>query len=398
MHGLINLFPNKFTPDYTVKEIFLDNHNWERVRFINRGIIREVEIKEVNKMLKCKEINRGFFAYYCEECDEHYIVAYGCNSRICTNCGKNYTDKWAKNLSRKMFRVPHRHFVMGIPDKLWSILHTYRETHKVLMDSAIKAINDTLSYFLHRRILAGAIVVLHPFGRDLEFKPHLHVLVTEGGFDKKGRFIPKRFIPAGAMRKTWQYQVLTNLKKTLPQTKEYHLLIDGLFKRYRNGFYVYLPRESRVTSKRMIAKYIGRYVRHPAIANSRISDYDGRNVTFWYRDNQGVKHYRTMSVDRFILAVVQHIPDPQFKMIRYYGAYCRKWKRRYHAYLVQGSITQSKLNQFCKKDALYCPKCGSKLVFDFHLDKPPPILERFPSKITHWLSIWDSANHVNLSR
>ena len=35
--------------------------------------------------------------------------------------------------------------------------------------SAIKALNDTLSYALRKEVLAGAIVVLHSFGRDLGF-------------------------------------------------------------------------------------------------------------------------------------------------------------------------------------------------------------------------------------
>lgn len=76
------------------------------------------------------------------------------------------------------------------------------------------------------------------------------------------------------MRKTWQYQVLTNFKKALPKTKENALLIDRLFKEYSNGFYAYLHKESRINSITAVSKYVGRYVRHPAIANYRICKYD----------------------------------------------------------------------------------------------------------------------------
>jgi hypothetical protein len=48
------------------------------------------------------------------------------------------------------------------------------------MDSAIRALNDTLSYALRKEVVAGAIVVLHPFGRQLGFNPHIHLLITEG--------------------------------------------------------------------------------------------------------------------------------------------------------------------------------------------------------------------------
>ncbi len=74
---------------------------------------------------------------------------------------------------------PHRHIVMDIPDKLWFIVSEHRYLERVLMDAAISAINDTLSYVLRREILAGAIVVLHPFSRGLGYKSHIHVLVTE---------------------------------------------------------------------------------------------------------------------------------------------------------------------------------------------------------------------------
>jgi len=204
---------------------------------------------------------------------------------------------------------------MSIPDKLWSIIREHRYLEKVLMDAAISSINDTLSYVLRRKILAGVIVVLHPFSRGLGYKPHIHVLMTEGGFDRKGNFVPKKFIPAKAMRKTWQYQVLTRFKASLPKTLEMSELINSLFKMY-DGFYVYLPKETRIRSKREVSRYVGRYIRHPAIANSRICGYDGKNVTFWYRDNQDVKHYKTMTVYDFIRAIIQHIPDRQFKMIR----------------------------------------------------------------------------------
>ena len=50
------------------------------------------------------------------------------------------------------------------------------------MDAAIQAINEAFSKILKKEILAGAIVVLHPFSRNLGFNSHLHVLMTEGGF------------------------------------------------------------------------------------------------------------------------------------------------------------------------------------------------------------------------
>ncbi len=385
---------DEFIPRITVRDIFLDNDNWARYFFLHKDELRDVEITEVEKMLRCHADGKGFFYYYCPHCDSHWIVSNGCNSRICSDCGKRYTDKWAKRLSSKMFNVVHRHLVLTVPHIIWYILRDNKSALKAFMDSGIKAINQTLSYIQREDLLGGAIVILHPYGKDMEFKPHLHVLMVEGGFDKSGRFIRKKFIPFEVMRKTWQYHVLTALKRVLPKSRKYRRLIDACFKKYKNGFVIHMPEESRIRSKRTIAQYIGRYVRHPAIANTRISEYDGRNVTFWYFDRKkDVKVSITVSVEEFIRRVIQHIPERQFKMIRYYGAYCRKWKKRFQRYLSQESIPQRKLWSFTQKRCFFCPACGAELRFEGKTDNPPPDRRIFGGRITDWANLeWGRAS------
>ena len=250
---------------FSIKDIFTDNHNWDSYYYFHRREIRQVEKEEVEKMMSCKSPYRGCYSYYCPKCEEYHDILLGCNSRLCPDCGKRYTDQWAKTLSSRMFDVPHRHAVMTIPDRLRPMLSKHRDLWKVVMDSAIKTLNDTLSYALRKKVLAGAIIVLHPFARDLGFNLHIHLLITEGGFDKSRKFIHKKYIPFKALRRTWQYQVLTNLKKALPKTKENAMLIDTLFKDYPQGFYVFAPKESRITSRHRISRYVARYVRHPTI-------------------------------------------------------------------------------------------------------------------------------------
>jgi hypothetical protein len=371
----------------TVRHIFEDNHNWDVFRLKQSANLRDIEIKEVNKMLSCKDESRSFFTYECESCRTTITIHFGCNSRICTNCGKNHTDKWAKSLKKKLFKVPHRHAVFTIPDVLWPIVSQNRSLHKVLMDAAIKAINDVISY-RHRNgnLTAGAIVVLHPFSKNMSFNPHLHVLVTEGGFDKRGNFIRKKYISYNALRKTWQYHVLTQFKAELSGNKEFSKLVNQLFKTYRNGFYVHAPEESRITSSQRMGRYVARYIRHPAIANTRLYGYNGETVAFWYKDHNGDKYYETMDVFDFIEALIQHIPDPNFKMIRYYGAYGRRVKGKFSGYL-QRSLSQSTLydfNSIKNRWAPICPNCGEKMTFLWYEKGPPRENEFFGSKLTDW--------------
>jgi hypothetical protein len=280
-----------------------------------------------------------------------------------------------------MFPVPHRHFVLSVSDKLRPYLRDWK-LMKVYMDAAIAAFNDYFSKLLHHDIRVGIIIALHPFGKDMKWCPHLHLILTEGGFDKHGKFFPVGFVPAEAFRRKWQYEVLIKLKKAgVPAG-----VIDDCFKQHKNGFYVWLHRNGRIAHPRLIAKYIGRYVRHPAIANSRIDNFDGTTVWFHFnteKDTAVTRNEINMHVDEFITALIQHIPPKQFRMIRYYGAYVRRAKGRYGA-SARSTIKQLNLYHFGLERIIACPFCGNPMTFVCYNKKPPPQKTNDPSKITSW--------------
>lgn len=62
----------------TVKSIFADNNSWDAFQLSEKPNLRDVEIKEVNKMMTCKDADRGFFTYYCENCGTVKTVHFGC--------------------------------------------------------------------------------------------------------------------------------------------------------------------------------------------------------------------------------------------------------------------------------------------------------------------------------
>jgi len=355
--------------------------SWEE--YANSHETREVERQEVQKALSCR--SDRVFTYQCTECKETVYQLLGCNSRLCSRCGKRYNDQWAVSLSKAMFQVPHRHFVLSIPSQLWPYLKADRSLWKDYMDSAMDTCADYFPKIMHNPgIEPGVIVILHPFGKDMKFQPHLHIIVTEGGFDGKGRFVPKTFFPARPFSKTWQYHVLTNLRKAgVPNA-----LISEMFAKYKGGFYVWVHRAGTIRKPKDVAKYIGRYVRHPAIANSRITGFDGKTVEFFYEtdnkynnddgENAGIvteRHNIAMPVNDFIAALIQHIPGRQFKMVRYYGAYARRHKRVFKQYASQSSIAstvQDTIYMTGRKFKPICPNCGGYLVFCGYETIPPP--------------------------
>ena len=144
----------------------------------------------------------------------------------------------------------------------------------------------------------GLVVILHTFGKDMKFHPHLHIL-TNSDIDFSYKF-----------NILWRKIILRNLNLTS--------------NKYYYGYYVW----SDIIKSGKIARYIGRYVRHPVIANSRIISYNKQYIAFYYNDAQQRMFVRK-SISDFITSLIQHIPPQQFKLIRYYGAYSRNQKGNY---------------------------------------------------------------------
>ena len=343
-------------PFYSVKLIF--QGHWESYKSTHNP--REIEIIEVEKMLSCKDGSRGGFWYYCKTCDEYQFVPFGCNSRLCSSCGKRYTDQWASMLSERLEKnIFHRHLVFGIPDMLWKYFQEDRKLYKLLMDVAYKTIKQVFLKINHQDVIPGVIEVYHPFGRDIKHQPHVHMIVTEGGYNQEGKFISSgNYIPYNSLHKNWERNILKALKKRLPKG-----ITEEAYRRYPDGFCVYV-RKDRISSRKGLAKYIGRYVRHPAIANTRKIAYNGEAIRFYWKDHDNKIHYKIMLVYDFISAIIQHVPEKNQKLVRYYGAYSRKKKKS-----IKSSITE----MFSNNQRDYCPKCHEKMEFILYSegDKPP---------------------------
>ena len=128
------------------------------------------------------------------------------------------------------------------------------------------------------------------------------------------------------LRKRWMASLLYNLEEALNPSifslSNFKALISFLYRQYPEGFYVNAPSKRDFDSPLAVANYITRYIGRPAMAQSRICDYDGTFVTYWYHrheDNQIV--HVTEHAHTFIKKLMIHIPQQGFHMLRYYGLY-----------------------------------------------------------------------------
>jgi hypothetical protein len=358
---------------------------WDNYKLRHSHKLRSVEIKEVRKMLNCKD---RFFLFKCFACDTLRAIQSSCNSRVCTSCGKKHTDKWSKRLVKTLYKKPHRHVVLTIPDKLWPYIKENQDILKLFMDCSRETFSYVLKETKHTEITPAYVSVLHTFGKDMKYNPHCHLIFAAGGFTKDKKWIDINYIDYKLLRTSWQKSVLGMLKRKLtPFYPEMPALVDSLYKKYPSGFYV--RAKDTIKARDITIKYIGRYIRHPAIASSRIISYDEKNVKFFYIDSDTKeKIYRTMTTDEFITALIGHIPNIQFKVIRYYGAYSRASSKIYRKIMGIESIVQSTLAKFdfsVKRYAPKCDECGCSMSFVWYSGKGPPEKEVYGEKLGHWI-------------
>lgn len=306
-------------------KLILEDH-WEGFLGNYGNRIRPNVKKEVEKVLKCGDIKNGYIELKCDKCNETKKIGFTCKSRFCTSCGKIYVDNWIENMLGNLINVRHRHIVFTIPEELREYFQRDRQKLKILPKCAADTIMSWMKEQNKReQYTPGIVTVIHTFGRDLKWNPHVHMMVTEGGKGNITEWKHFRHIPYEMLRKRWQKLLLDNLVKIVGNEKKARALKNKLYQDKDKGFYVHA--KSEIKSAKAAAKYVGRYVGRPAIAESRILKYDGKYVTFKYKKHEDDKIViEKVDAYEFIKKIIIHIPEKNFKMIRYFGIYSRRSK------------------------------------------------------------------------
>jgi len=356
----------------TFKLILNLNNNWDEYKKNGRYPVRDVEIKEVEKMLVCMDPENGYSIYICSECGNMKKLPHSCKSRICSVCGKKHADEWSEKINKEMYAVTYRHIILTVSDKLWVYFEGNSKLQKLMLDTAAKVMKEIVRDYNKSKQKAdpGIIMVLHPFGRDLKTNMHVHMLMTEGGLTANGKWVDMPYIDYRIIRKKWQYEILTALKKAIPGDRQLKEIINWCFKERKNGFNIQAKRRIQGKTKKA-ARYMARYVRHPAIADSRIISYDTKNVTFVYEREERI-YTVVMDKYEFIHYVIKHIPDKNFKMVRYYGIHSRRVKKGVREvmeklglvvkYIIKPFSWRKNIEEYTGKDPLKCEKCGGEML------------------------------------
>lgn len=161
-----------------LQKIFADH--FEEMLYIQHP--RDSVIENVEKMIHCGDPSFGGAMYACPSCGNFKFVPFRCHSRFCPSCGNMYAIDRTTSMSFKIINVQHRHCVFTIARELRPLFLSDRS----LLNCLFSSVNSVVSRMFHKDnkselFTPGFICVLHTFGRDLKWNPHIHCLVSEGG-------------------------------------------------------------------------------------------------------------------------------------------------------------------------------------------------------------------------
>ena len=244
-----------------------------------------------------------------------------------------------------------------------------------------KASSETLQMLAKDKKYLGAEIgffsILHTWGQNLMYHPHVHIVVTGGGLTEINTWKEKEedfFIPVKVMSRVFRGKFLDYMRKErlefygnnkyLENPAIYDELIQNL---YKKEWVVYCKEPFK--NAECVIQYLGRYTHRVAISNERIVKIEEETVTFkWrdYKDNNKMKEM-TISIQEFIRRFLLHILPPNFMKIRYYGILGNKSKKkkllkckiltRTKIYIKEKLPTLELLKKTLGKDFNLCPHC-----------------------------------------
>ena len=286
---------------------------------------RPAVIENVNKMIHCGDSSHGGAMYGRPHCGNLKFVPFRCKSRFCPSCGNKYNQLRSFHMSCKLVSCVHRHCVFTIPAEL----RVYFLEDRTLLDCLFHSVRDVVLRMFSKmnkteNFTPGLICILHTFGRDLKWNPHIHDLISEGGAGNITPWRPVKHFDYSFLRNAFRKVLLERLTSRIGPT--FRKVKNEMYTKHADGFYV--RAKPNLCTPDITIKYISRYLGRPVIATSRIDTYDGKNVTFHYtrhEDNKTVTE--TIPALNFIQKLIVHIPEKHFKMLRYYGIYAKHHKQ-----------------------------------------------------------------------
>jgi hypothetical protein len=384
--------------------------------------------KAMTDIEACRTAALGGHVDVCENgCGFTRISYNSCRNRNCPKCQGLKSAQWLEQRLETILPTHYFHMVFTVPHEIIPLMLYNKKTFFNLL---FRAVADSLLEFSRDweglRAHVGFTAILHTWNQDMQFHPHIHVVVTGGGLDKsQTKWVASRnnfLVPVRALSKKFRGKFIALLKKAsdenrlvLPENiprseapEDIRRLTKGLF---RKKWVVYSKQP--FGGPEHVFGYLGLYTHKVAISNHRLVDITDAKITFLARDNSkpGQKRSVTLTAPEFIRRFLLHILPPRFVKIRHYGLMAprnAKTKLELARRLIEQAQPQSFKNdshdhaqaeeptkrstwqeiflRITGMDLTKCPSCGGNLI-----RHPLSFLESSPS-IAEWAPLFEDSS------
>ena len=336
--------------------------------------------KTFEDILKCRTPIMGGKVYYCPDCKKHEYSYHSCGNRNCPKCQNNKANLWLEKNNNLLLPVNHFMVTFTLPSELRIFA---RSNQKLFYSILFKASSKTMEKLSSdtKRIggKLGMIGILHTWSRTLVYHPHVHYIVTGGGFSKENnkwnRSRSNFLLPVKALSVIFKAKFRDELRRENPT------LFDSIPTNLWNKAWV--VNSIPVGRGEKALKYLAQYVFRIAISNNRIISLKNGVVTFKYKESK-TNQWRIMNLkaDEFIRRFLQHVLPSGFVKVRYYGLFAsanRELLSKAKEILGYDEVIpkkKTKLNRIFK-----CPQCKKEMVVAIVIPRPvwksnkaPPVI------------------------
>jgi hypothetical protein len=263
----------------------------------------------------CRTEALGGQVYVCPECKQVQYSYHSCRNRHCPKCQNENAQVWLEKQQAMLLPVPHFLLTFSLPAGLRELA---RRQPRLIYDLLFRMSAEATQQLARDPRFVGGQVgmvgVLHTWGRNLSYHPHVHYLVPAGGLVADGKTWlaarQKFLLPVKALSRIFRAKMRQALRKSD---------VEGLIppEAWRQSWVVHCK---AVGCGQLALKYLAPYIFRVAISNRRILILEDERVTFRYRaTDTGQERLCTLADEEFIRRFLQHVLPKGFVKVRYYG-------------------------------------------------------------------------------
>jgi hypothetical protein len=172
----------------------------------------------------CRIAALGGHMERCDECGHERNAFNSCRDRHCPKCPSLARAQWLEDRKAEFLEVPYFHVVFTVPEEIAAIaLQNKEAVYSILFRTTAETLKTISADPKHLGAEIGFFAVLHSWGQNLNFHPHLHCVVPGGGPSLSGdRWVPCRpnfFLPVRVLSSLFRRLFLESLKRVFDAGK-----------------------------------------------------------------------------------------------------------------------------------------------------------------------------------